>query len=89
MIAHAPAHPLAAGLRALGVEADVDVEGTLAVIRARDGAGLLARDDVRAAALALLAPHALTHLALELADDDDDDSDADTRAALPRHQPPR
>lgn len=87
MIAHAPAHPLAAELRALGIEADVEFHGTLAVLRPRDGAGLLARDDVRATALALIGPHALTHLALELADDDD--SDADTRATLPRHQPSR
>ena len=83
-----PLHPLVAELHALGVEADIEVEGTLAVIRAYRGAKLLARDDVRAAALALLTSHGLTHLALELADEDDD-RNADTRAALSRHQPAR
>ncbi|HVE79323.1 MAG TPA: hypothetical protein VNA89_10700 [Gemmatimonadaceae bacterium] len=65
------ARALAAALRALGVECDVEGRDRLAVIRAHDGAEALANPEVRERALALLAAHGYTHLALELTDSAD------------------
>lgn len=71
------ADSLGAALRALGIPCTVEAQGRLAVLVPDGDVSLLERDDVRRAAVVLLADHGFTHLALELVD-------AGGGAALPR-----